>query len=170
VAADKPFAATDIEAAALRYLNRFDATAKKLTDHLRRLARRRKADSAVVEPQIAELLARYRGSGLIDDRRFARARAEALQARGASLRLVALKLVQSGVSRETLEEVLSERRGRAHELDAAAAYVKRKRLGQFRAASEQLDARRKDLARLARRGFDFDIAVRALGLGSEDDF
>jgi regulatory protein len=169
VAGDAPFGAAEIEAAALRYLNRFDATARKLGDHLGRTARKRGADSRLVAPLIEALLARYRDSGLIDDRRFARARAEKLQARGASRRLIALKLVQSGVEREIVEQVLAEQGGAERELEAAAAYIKRKRLGQFRAASEQLDARRKDLARLARQGFDFDTAARALGLGGEDD-
>ena len=160
----------DIEAAALRYLNRFDATQKKLTDHLLRVARKRGTESSVARPLIEGLLTRYRGSGLIDDRRYAQRRADALQARGASRRLVALKLTQSGVAREIVEEVLSARPAGSSELAAAAAYVKRKRLGRFRAAGEQLDTRRKDLARLARQGFDFDTARRALGLGREEDF
>jgi regulatory protein len=170
VAADKSFGARELEEAALRYLNRFDTTKKKLGEHLRRVARKRGAEASATAPLIEALLARYRESGLIDDRRFARLRAEKLQARGASRRLVALKLVQSGVARELVEEVLAEQGGNAGELDAAAAYIKRKRLGRFRAAGEQLDARRKDLARLARQGFDYETSVRALGLGSEEDF
>jgi regulatory protein len=166
---DKPFGAAEIEAAALSYLNRFDATAKKLSDHLMRLARRRGCSTMVALPLIESLLLRYRESGLIDDRRFARARAATLQTRGSSRRMISLKLVQSGVAREIVDEVLREGGG-SNELDAATAYVKRKRLGRFRVGTEQPDARRKDLARLARQGFDFDTASRALGFGGDEDF
>jgi len=178
--AEKAFGPAEIDAAALRYLDRFDATQRKLGDYLLRLARRRGADAAVVRPLIEELIERYRGSGLIDDRRFARVRAQALSARGASRRLIALKLMQAGVARETVDEVLSEQALPTRELDAATVYVKRKRLGRFRAdaalaptnglSAEELEMRRKDLARLARQGFDWDTATRALGLGSDEDF
>jgi len=167
---DKPFDAVELDAAALSYLNRFDATAKKLSDHLLRLARRRGCEHGTAAKLIESLLARYRGSGLIDDRRFARARAATLQARGSSRRMITMKLVQNGVAREIVDEVLSENAGGSNELDAATAYVKRKRLGRFRVGAEQPDARRKDLARLARQGFDFDTASRALAFGREEDF
>jgi regulatory protein len=168
----KPYGAAELDEAALRYLNRFDATAKKLSDHLARVARKR-GELEAARPLIEALIQRYQRSGLIDDRRFARRRAEALQARGASRRLVSLKLVHSGVARDIVDEVLGERRvdtALTSELEAAAAYVKRKRLGRFRSGEVQPDMRRKDLARLARQGFDFDTAVRALGQGGEDDF
>ena len=170
MADNKPFDAAALDAAALSYLNRFDATAKKLSDHLLRLARRRGCEQATAAKLVESLLGRYRGSGLIDDRRFARARIATLQARGSSRRMITLKLVQSGVAREIVDEILSESSGGTGELDAAAAYVKRKRLGRFRVGAEQPDARRKDLARLARQGFDFDTASRALGFGRDEDF
>ena len=157
-----------LEEAALRYLNRFDATAKKLSDHLLKAAKRRGAAEQVREIVVA-LVARYRESGLIDDRRYARLRSERLRERGASRRLIAAKLRAQGVASEIIDDVLGTAPSES-ELDAARAYVRRKRLGRFRPLERQQEERRKDLGRLARQGFDFDTAVRALGLGSEDDF
>jgi regulatory protein len=174
VAAEKkqsePLGLAELDAAALRYLNRFDATQKKLGDHLLRVARKRGGDAATARAHIDQLLERYRGSGLIDDRRFATHRAQALQSRGASRRLVAQKLMQSGVARELVDQVLAESATPQSELEAAAAYVRRKRLGRFRTGDASPDTRRKDLMRLARQGFDFDTARRALGFGGGDDF
>jgi regulatory protein len=56
------------------------------------------------------------------------------------------------------------------ELEAARAYVRRRRLGPHRPESERLENRRRDLAALARHGFDHETAVRALGYGGDDDF
>jgi regulatory protein len=78
--------------------------------------------------------------------------------------------MQSGVARELVDQVLAESANPQSELEAAAAYVKRKRLGRFRTGDASADTRRKDLMRLARQGFDFDTARRALGFGGGDDF
>jgi regulatory protein len=125
-------------------------------------------------PQIPALIERYRGSGLIDDKRFAQARARSLRERGASTRLIQQKLAAQGVSRDVVDAVLgAEReagRGASGDLEAAVAYVRRKRLGAHRPEAERALERRRDLARLARQGFDFDTALRALALGRGDEF
>jgi regulatory protein len=154
-------------------LNRFDASAAKLGRHLTKVARRAKNTDALL-PEIQILIERYRGSGLIDDRRFAEARARSLRDRGASTRLIQQKLAVQGVPREVVDAVLgAEReagRGASGDLEAAVAYVRRKRLGVHRPAGERELERRRDLARLARQGFDYDTALRALALGSGDEF
>jgi regulatory protein len=56
------------------------------------------------------------------------------------------------------------------ELEAARAYVRRRRLGPFRPEAERQPNRQRDLAALARTGFDHETAIRALGHGSDDEF
>ncbi|HET9953095.1 MAG TPA: RecX family transcriptional regulator [Polyangiaceae bacterium] len=57
------------------------------------------------------------------------------------------------------------------ELEAAREFVRKRRIGPHRPEPERAPNRRKDLAKLARAGFDFDTACSALGGHfSEDDF
>jgi regulatory protein len=172
-ARSRELSARDLEEAALRYLNRFDASAEKLERHLTKMARRAENADALL-PEIPALIERYRGSGLIDDRRFAEARARSLRARGASSRLIQQKLAAQGVPRDVVDAVLDAEREASRsgsgELEAAVAYVRRKRLGAHRPAEQQALERRRDLARLARQGFDYETALRALALGRGDEF
>ena len=156
-----------LEAAALRYLNRFDCSEKKLRSHLATLIRKHSGGAELAE-HVELLLNRYRASGLVNDERFAQNLAESLQRRGASRRLVAQKLRSRGITRDTAEAVVRSSPG--SDLDAARAFVRRRRLGPHRPEAERQTNRRRDLAALARQGFDHDTASRALGYGSEEDF
>lgn len=163
----EPLTPRALEDAALRYLNRFDCSARKLRSHLGTWIRKRGGQAALFA-HVDALLERYRASGLLDDTRFARNLAERLKGRGASRRMVEQKLRARGVSRETAEGVTRSSPG--SDLDAARAYVRRRRLGPHRPEAERAPNRRKDLAALARQGFDHDTAARALGYGSDEDF
>jgi regulatory protein len=163
-----PLEPTDLEALALSYLNRFDCSVQKLRTHLRQVVRRRGGDQALLESHLEVLLARYQASGLLNDERFAGNLAERLQGRGGSRRAVVQKLRQRGIPGSVAEASVAA--SPAAELEAARAFVRRRRLGPFRPEAERLEHRRKDLAALARTGFDHETAVRALGYGRDDDF
>lgn len=156
----------ELEALALRYLNRFDCTAKKLHDYLRRRSR------PELEPRIDELIERYQRSGLLDDGRFAAGAVQRLSQRGASSRAIAFRLGLKGVPAVVVNEVLEARAREVAEpdLEAAKNLVRRRKLGPYRPEAERETHRRRDLAALARAGFDFETARRALGWpGREDD-
>jgi regulatory protein len=163
----KPLTTVDLEDAALRYLNRFDCSVEKLRKHLAALVRKRGGDRALAA-HVESLLERYRASGMLDDTRFAQSLTERLQRRGASRRLVEQKLRARGISRDVAETVTRSSAG--SDLEAARAFARRRRLGPHRPEAERQANRRRDLAALARQGFDHDTAVRALGYGSDDDF
>jgi regulatory protein len=165
-----PLTRQKLEQLALAYLNRFDVSENKLKKHLAMKARKAGAD-AEADGWIAELVARYRSSGLLDDGRFARRLTEQLTARGKSSRAIAQKLAARGVPGELADEVLTARRqdDPGAELAAAQAYVRRRRLGPYRSAEKRDLYRHKDLAALARQGFSFDIARQALGPGPSTD-
>ena len=156
-----------LEAAALRYLNRFDCSEQKLRSHLGTLIRKRSGGAELAE-HLERLLERYRASGLVNDERFAQNLAERLQGRGASKRLVAQKLRSRGITRDTAEAVARASPG--SDLEAARAFARRRRLGPHRPEAERQANRRRDLAALARQGFDPVSAVRALGYGIVDVF
>lgn len=160
--------AAELESRALAYLNRFDCTTKKLRDYLRKNAEEGMAEL------IDELLERYQSSGLVSDARFAATAVRRLSQRGSSGRAIAFRLGLKGVPGEVVSEALSARALESAEpdLDAARNLVRRRKLGHFRPEEERAEYRRRDLATLARAGFDFDTARRALGSagGDEDEF
>lgn len=159
-----------LEAAALRYLDRFDCTAARLKSVLmRRIAPgTEEALRQSARRWIEELLERYQSSGLLDDRRFAQHFSERQRERGASRRMIQFKLRARGVSAETVH-ALTASSGRGDELEAAIAFAKRRRLGPYRAESERVAKRSKDLAAMARAGFERDTALRAIGHAPSGD-
>jgi regulatory protein len=163
-----PLEPAELEALALRYLNRFDCSVQKLRTHLRQTIRRRGGDREELERRLEALLERYQASGVLNDERFAGNLAERLKTRGSSHRAIVQKLRQRGVSSVVADASVSRSPGA--ELEAARAYVRRRRLGPHRPEAERQENRRRDLAALARQGFDHETAVRALGHGSDDDF
>lgn len=168
-----PVSLASLGEAALSYLNRRDASRDKLVKHLEQWIRRRGTpdDPREARPLIHELAARYQASGLINDDRLAKNALESLRARGASSRAIAHKLRARGVDAGVIDSTLAgeKRDSRGAELEAARALVKKKRLGSMRPAAERAANHRRDLATLARAGFDFDTARRALGESAGSD-
>jgi regulatory protein len=166
----EPLTRQKVEQMALAYVNRFDVSANKLRQHL--TTRVRKAGGAdEAAAWISELVERYQGSGVLDDARFARNLASQLTARGKSTRAIAQKLAVRGVPSDVAGELMATRRQEqpGAELEAARAYVRKRRLGHHRSAEKRDEYRHKDLAALARQGFGFDIAKKALGAGESGD-
>jgi regulatory protein len=166
-----------LERVALRYLDRFDSSVanlrKVLMRTVRRAAREQTLDVSELTTLVEALCARYVASSLLDDDRYARAFVASQRGRGASRRMILQKLRMRGVAGPVAEAALGDddaRSGSADtELEAALALVRKRRLGPHR-APEQRDARqRRDLATLARAGFSFDVARRALKVDLADD-
>jgi regulatory protein len=164
-----------IEEKALSYLNRFDASASRLRRLLEQFVRRRGKDLGIDVAShleiVRETLERYQRSGLVDDRRFSATMARSLADRGASRQAIKAKLFGRGVAAQVVEEVVTDLgRDGGSELDAARTLVRKRKLGNYRPASERRDNYRRDLGVLARAGFDFDTSKAALSVeGAEDD-
>jgi regulatory protein len=166
--ASGPLEPSDLEAAALRYLNRFDCSVQKLKTHLGGLIRRREGDRAALEQHVDMLVARYLASGVLNDARLAENLAGRLQERGGSRRAIVEKLRRRGVTSGVAQAAVHT--SRESELEAARAYVRRRKLGPYRPEAERQPNRQRDLAALARTGFDHETAIRALGHGRDEDF
>ena len=172
-----PVTRDELDAVALRYLDRFDTSAKNLrrvlARHLKRAAVERGADATRdATTLVDELLARYQASGVLDDSRFAGAMASGLRRRGASGRAIAQKLRMRGVDGEVAHRALQgvdADVGADAELEAARAFVRKRRIGHLRSEEERAANRRRDLGALARAGFGMDVARRALGGSGQDD-
>ncbi len=163
-----------IDNIALHHLERFPTSCAGLRRVLERRAERSRAalgrgDASEHSEWIEAAIARLGELGLLDDRAFATALVRRLRARGSSRRLIEARLADKGVTEEIRREVLDAGdgaeggSGEAAELAAAAAYVRRRRLGPHRLDPELRTARRdRDLAALARAGFSYAIAQKTL--------
>jgi regulatory protein len=169
----KPVSAESLEASALFYLERFATS----SDNLRRVLLRRVRRSAALYGTDAEagtalveaLIARFLAARLLDDRAYAEAKSASLHRRGASARAIAAKLAEKGVGPTVIAAVLratDDEAGPASrpggDLAAAAALIRRRRLGPFRPEATREAYRLKDLGTLARAGFARSVAERLL--------
>ncbi|MDG5495789.1 RecX family transcriptional regulator [Niveispirillum sp. BGYR6] len=159
-----------LDRAALHYLERFASSSA----NLRRLLLRRVMASAQAHDTdpaqgaewVEALIARYLRSGLLNDGLYAEMKARGLQRRGGSTRAIRQKLRAKGLEDAEVDAAMGELEGAETgeaDLAAAIAYARRRRLGGFR-PDRGLDAdaararRDKDIAALARAGFDLETA------------
>ena len=167
--------AEGLERAAQRYLERYDTA----SGHLRRLLLAKVALSARfhgTDPQegaatVERLVQRFLEAGVLDDARYARQRVESLRTRGTSRAMICARLAAKGLSKADIEAALAvEPEGSLEQGDflAAVTYAKRRRLGPFRPEGRQ-ERRERDLAALARQGFDYDTARQVIDCGDAED-
>jgi len=161
--------ATYLERAAMHHLRRYSTTCaglrRVLLRRVDRSARAHGTDPKEGRLMVEALIARFVRCGLLDDRRFARARALSLHERGTSLRGIAFKLRARGVPAGEVRAALTALREGDDgdgELDAALTLARRRRLGPYREESARRERREKDLAVLVRAGFPFCLARKVV--------
>lgn len=166
----RPLTPERLESAALRYLERFAASAESLrrvlTRRAERSAREHGTDREAAAGWIDALIRRYQASGLLNDQLYAQNKTASLHRRGGSTRMIRQKLAAKGVAADDIDAALDERREISDgepDLNAALALCRRRKLGPYRANEEARAAMRdKDLAALGRAGFDYETARRAV--------
>lgn len=164
-----------LENAALHYLKRFSSSEENLRRvMMRRVGRSARAHGTDREEGAAwvdELVAKLARTGLVDDRRYAEGRVHALHARGTSIRIITAKLREKGVPAEIIEESIAALRDEQPdaELEAAIRLARRRRIGPFRIKPPVEGQREKDLAALARAGFDYGTAKKVADAETEDE-
>lgn len=163
-----------LENVALWYLQRFAAS----TESLRRVLVRRVEKSVRAHgtdrtegiAAIEDIIARFVRTGLLDDRTYAAARASSLHRCGVSAHGIRARLRAKGVGHDDIEGALGGLRDEAAEPDfaAAVAYARRRRIGPYRTRGNRVALRERDLAALARQGFDYDTARRVVDASDTD--
>ncbi len=167
-----------LEQAAVRYLQRFASSEKNLERVLLRKLRRLGPVGDDDRAHIAEVVDTMKRAGLIDDNAYARGVVQSAVSSGKSLFAARQKLRQKGVPGPIIDAAIAVRTD-DDELLSAHRYARRRRLGPYRrtapAGAGQPDAgrldadeRRKDLAKLCRRGFSFGLAARVIDADPED--
>ncbi len=169
--------AANLRAAALSHLARYAATQSGLARVLQRRVDRwaRQAGSepdavasvvADARATIAALAQRLADSGAISDQAFAQTRAKSLARAGRSRRAIGAHLANKGVSGELAREASVD--DPEQELAAALIHARKRRLGPWRKLDPTPELRRRELANLARAGFQSAVAGRALKLDREE--
>lgn len=159
----------------LYYLERFAAS----SEHFRKVMLRKVERSCFHHKDqnkqdcmemVDQLVNRFRTSGLLDDETYTRGTVTSLRRRGLSARAIQNRLKQKGLPDTLIQKHLSaidEECGDDSELCAALRLIKRRRLGAFQ-TTEKENAQEKALASLARSGFSYDIAIKALNMTQKE--
>jgi regulatory protein len=161
--------------AGLHYLQRFSSSSENFRTVLLRKARRSCAhhpdqDYETCARMIDDLVRKFIDSGLLNDELYARGLAASLRRRGKSEKAIMAhgrnKGLDGALTRRHLDDIDHDREpsGPSAELEAALVHARRKKLGPFRGPKPP-DAR-KELASMARAGFSYDTARKALALGN----
>jgi len=180
---------TYLERAAHHHLSRYGSSAENLRQVLRRKVQRSRAhhggegdgDDGLIQNVLDRLVAQ----GLLDDRRYAQALMQRLRRRGGSRRQIAARMQAKGISADVCRELLADEAAKAggfdeidnlddgpHDVEGVAArtYARRRRLGPYRSNSSQRQERReRDLAAMARAGFDYGTATRTIDAHHPDE-
>lgn len=174
----RPITAKYLQNAATFYLERYPSTAEGLRRVLNRRVRKAEMLEAPVmdnvQQAISTIVQKFVDAGMIDDKAFAQTKARALHRRGSSSKLMRQKLQHAGVDRETLDRALEGLDEELHvdprqrELKAAIALARRRKLGPFRTAKDRKERRDKDLAAMARGGFDYQLAKKVIDAADAD--
>lgn len=157
-----------LENAALHYLERFAASSAGLRRVLLRKVDRsvahwggERADHlAAVDAVIVKLT----GLGYLNDQAFAEMKTRSLHRQGKGSRAIRATLAAKGVASDLAEQAMDTLTAEHAEPDLAAAVklARKRRLGPFRPPENRAETRAKDMAALARSGFDFDTVRRVI--------
>lgn len=161
----RPVTPQYLENAALHYLQRFASSSGNLRRVLMRKVHRSAelhgTDPAEAARRVDEVLARLNRQGWLDDRAYAEMIAGSLHRRGTPMRAIRGRLAAKAVDPDTIATAIDGLDAGTHgptDLVAAIHYARRRRLGPFRTRGQPAERRDKDLAAMARAGFDLDTA------------
>lgn len=159
---------------ALRYLNRFPATSRKMAQHLFNKAAPQREHFDLPEEKLKEDIAKVVEdmikAGFINDSEFAASKARIMARQGRSVAQIGLKLQEMEFSDNDQSDALDALGDDRQALDrrAAARFVKRRRFGPYKPEETRAERRNKELASLARQGFSFDVATLVIDAESVD--
>ena len=137
---------------ALYYLDRFDASSEKLRSVLKRRVQKAIMMGDEVPSDVSnwidEIVQDMQRLGYVNDKRFCENKIRQYLNAGKSNRYIIGKLSEAGIDLDLIQSFLPD-----DELEQARIFVHKKRLGQDY---------QKDLAKLSRAGFSYDIAQKVL--------
>jgi regulatory protein len=153
---------------ALHYLQRYASSKENLKSVLKRRvlrsAKYHEIDIKETSVWIETLVNQLTKSGVVDDQTYAEGRMRALFRNGVSPKRISQKLMQKGINSDLIKQVTAKLYIESTDpnLIAAKNLVKRRRLGPYRQPNKREERQDKDLAAVARAGFDFQTAHKVI--------
>ncbi len=153
---------------AVYYLSKYESSAENLRKILENRVKKDVLKGAEPEENshqwIENILKNLKEKNYLNDERFTQNRVKKYLDAGKSEKFIRLKLLQAGVDIELQNDIIKNHYSENpdKELQAACRLVKKKKLGHFRLEKKSQNDYKKDLAVLARAGFSFSIAKKAL--------
>ena len=165
-----------LENAGSYYLQRFSSSSENFRRvMMRRVTRSVEYHNTNLEEGakfVEQLISRFIKMGLLNDLQFAQIRVGNLRRRGLSERIIRAKLMERGFSVGVINEGLDflDSDKEDPELAALIIFSRKRRLGPFRETLEKRnDFREKDMAKLARAGFNYNIARKVINAQTSEE-
>lgn len=160
----KPLTEKRLEKIALVHIDRYATSIENLRNVLMRRveksARTQNIEKKEAEKWINIIITKLVNLRLLNDQAYAENRARSLHRSGASQKKIMSILINKGISKVDIASTISllENEYFNRELMAAINYARKRRLGPYRLAEKRREKRDRDLASLARAGFQFNDA------------
>ena len=153
-----------MEKSAFYYLRRYSSSSENLRrilfKRVKRSAQYHGTDLSAGQLWVNEVIEKFLANKLLDDILYAETKCLSVHRKGGSKQTIRKKLREKGVAPDIIEQTftLLDQYPVDPELIAAAITARRRRLGPYRSRGQRNNFREKDLASLARAGFDYTIA------------
>ena len=158
---------------AVRYLSRYPSSEQRFRMTMSKAFERYMEISESASPNQTEVLnalvAEMESLGYLDDMALAKGLVNSYRRRGDSRRLMQKKLRQKGMTADVIQSVLAAEDD-GDELRAARHYARKKKLGVYGNSEGDYLSRKKDLERMARRGFSYAVSLAAISNDGSDDY
>jgi regulatory protein len=158
-----------LEATGLWYVERYGGTTTALRRALwrkvDRVSQHHPTDRQQAAQWIDAIVAKFQRNRLVDDLAWARSKARSLFARGKPPWKIRGELRQKGIDADLAGQVVEElvqTREVDPQLEAAATYARRRRLGPYRPEHQREERRERDMGAMARAGFGWAIAKQII--------
>lgn len=149
------------------YLNRFTASSAHFrTVMIRKIDRSCRAHATQAREEWTAwlddtLIPAFHSSGFLNDDLYAKGLYTSLKNRALSSKAILARMTQKGVDKNTVLALLHDEEDGLDEKQAVTLFAQKKRIGRYAATPSASDPgqRRRDLGRLARAGFSYDVAM-----------
>ena len=163
---NKPITEQYLKNYAIFYLEKFDNSAYGLKRVLERQVYKKSIllgeDHTLHKEKITNAVNYCIEKNYINDNRYSENLVIRLKNKGFSKKKIILKLQEKGIEKNIYEEILSNSIDEMHQ---SIQFIKKKKLGVFDTKEEPYE---KQLAKLARNGFSYNIAQKVLHLSREE--
>ena len=154
-----------LENIAMHYLSRFGGTEKTLRDMLNKRIKKSMGDHPEQDiNQIGEwvdaVVKSAKKYGYVNDTAYAKSKINSLIKKGNSKKLIISKLQPKGIPADVINDIIETEHSDS-ELQSAILYAQKRRLG-IHSPDYDGTINQKHLASMARRGFSYDTAKKAL--------